>query len=125
MMKVVKILLGPELCWIFLYAIALVISRANKKNGFEYDSFIENAWYYIPLLSVLIFGLNWVPFVEKNWFLLRVWIAGIIMGHFVLETLISSYSQQGPGIGMGYLAGMLLLFVILIACSILKLVFKA
>lgn len=49
---------------------------------------------------------------------LRIWIAGIIMGHFVLETLMSSYSQQGPGIGMGYLAGMLLLFIILVAGSI-------
>ncbi len=123
-MKILKIVLGPELCWIFLYGIALAIARANKKNGFMYDAIIENAWFYIPLLSGLIFGLYWIPFVAKNWLLVRIWITGIIMGHFVLETLLSSYSQQGPGIGMGYLAGMLLLFVLLVIGSIIvKLVF--
>ncbi len=123
-MKILKIVLGPELCWIILYGVALAIARANKKNGFVYDAIIENAWFYIPLLSVLIFGLYWTPFVEKNWLWVRIWISGIIMGHVVLETTMKAYSNQGPGIGMGYLAGMLLLFILLVVGSIIvKLVF--
>ena len=117
-MKILKILLGPELCWIILYGLALGVAWANKKSGFAYDAIIENVWFYIPLISVMIFGLYWIPIVEKNWLLARIWISGIIMGHFVLETLLKSYSHQGPGIGMGYLAGMLLLFIILVAGSI-------
>jgi hypothetical protein len=35
-------------------------------------------------------------------------------GHFVLEKALSAYSTQGPGIGMGYLAGLMLLFFILV-----------
>jgi hypothetical protein len=52
--------------------------------------------------------------VEKNWLLLRVWIVGLVGGHFVLEKALSAYSTQGPGIGMGYLAGLMLLFFILV-----------
>lgn len=117
-MKILKILLGPELIWLILYALSSVLAWANKKSNFVYDGIIENAWFYIPLLSVLIFGLYWIPFVEKNWLLLRIWIVGIIIGHVVLETILNAYSTQGPGIGMGYLAGILLLFMTLVVGSI-------
>lgn len=117
-MKFLKIMLGPELCWILLYLLSRILAWANKRSNFVYDDVIENVWFYVPLLSAMIFGLYWIPMVEKNWLLVRIWISGIIMGHFVLEALLQSYSQQGPGIGMGYLAGMLLLFIILVAGSI-------
>lgn len=117
-MKILKILVGPEFWWIILYVLSRVLAWANKKSNFVYDGVIENVWFYVPLLSAMIFGLYWMPVVEKNWLLARIWISGIIMGHYVLETLLESYSQQGPGIGMGYLAGMLLLFIILVAGSI-------
>jgi len=117
-MKVLKIVLGPELYWVLLYMLSIILAQANKRSNFVYDDIIENVWFYIPLLSIMIFGLYWIPIVEKNWLLARIWISGIVMGHFVLETLLESYSQQGPGIGMGYLAGMLLLFIILVAGSI-------
>ncbi|MBK7808240.1 MAG: hypothetical protein IPJ51_18385 [Saprospiraceae bacterium] len=117
-MKVLKIVLGPELYWVLLYMLSIILAWANKRSNFVYDDIIENVWFYIPVISVMIFGLYWIPIVEKNWLMARIWISGIVMGHFVLETLLESYSQQGPGIGMGYLAGMLLLFIILVAGSI-------
>ncbi|MBP6235392.1 MAG: hypothetical protein KA270_17035 [Saprospiraceae bacterium] len=117
-MKVLKIVLGPELYWVLLYMLSIILAWANKRSNFVYDDIIENVWFYIPVISVMIFGLYWIPIVEKNWLMARIWISGIVMGHFVLETLLESYSQQGPGIGMGYLAGMLLLFFILLAGSI-------
>lgn len=123
-MKVLKIVLGPELYWVLLYMLSIILAWSNKKSNYVYDGVIENVWFYVPLISVLIFGLYWIPFVEKNWLLARIWISGIIMGHLVLETTMKAYSSQGPGIGMGYLAGMLFLFFILVVGSIVvKLVF--
>lgn len=123
-MKILKILLGPEVCWVIFYVLSYILAWANKRSNFAYDNLIENAWFYVPLLSITIFGLYWIPSVEKDWLWLRIWISGIVMGHFVLETLLQSYSQQGPGIGMGYLAGILLLFLVLIIGSVIvKLVF--
>ena len=117
-MKSVKILLGPEVYWIILYIFSILLSIANKKPAYTYNAIVENAWFYVPLLSIIVFGLFWVPFVEKNWLLARIWVTGIIMGHFVLEKMLSAYSSQGPGIGMGYLAGMLLLFILLVVGSV-------
>lgn len=123
-MKMVKYLLGPELFWMILYVLSVGLARSNKKFNYTFDGIIENSWFFVPLLSVLIFGLFWMPSVDKNWLLLRIWISGFIMGHFVLEKLMSAYSQQGPGIGMGYLAGILLLFIILVLGSIIvKIIF--
>jgi hypothetical protein len=117
-MKILKIIIGPELCWMILYMFSVTLSWTNKKSNYAYDGIIENVWFYVPLLSILIFALFWIPFVEKNWLLARIWISGIIMGHVVLETTMKAYSNQGPGIGMGYLAGMLFLFIILVIGSI-------
>jgi len=41
------------------------------------------------------------------------------MGHMVLETVLKAYSTQGPGIGMGYLAGILLVFIVLVIGSVI------
>lgn len=123
-MKILKILIGPELCWIMLYLLSCVFAWTNKRSNFAYDDVIENVWFYIPLISTMIFALYWIPFVEKNWLLARIWISGIIMGHVVLETIMKAYGNQGPGIGMGYLAGMLLLFILLVVGSVVvKIIF--
>ncbi|MBK6783289.1 MAG: hypothetical protein IPG79_05635 [Saprospiraceae bacterium] len=56
--------------------------------------------------------------------LARIWIVSLVFGHLTLEHLTSSYVQQGPGIGTTYIAGMLFLFVGLVAGSILISVLK-
>jgi hypothetical protein len=123
-MKIIKILIGPELYWLVLYILSIILAWANKKYSYVYDGIIENVWFYVPLLSTMIFVLYWIPFVGKNWLLARIWISGIIMGHLVFETTMKAYSSQGPGIGMGYLAGMLFLFFILVVGSVVvKIVF--
>jgi hypothetical protein len=113
-----RYLLGPELYWLLIYGAATIVAKANVPPTKPVDNFIENCWFYIPLLVLLTFGLWWIPAVEKNWLLLRVWIACIIGGHLAIEKVISAYSSQGPGIGMGYLAGMIFVFVFLVAGSI-------
>ena len=113
-----RFIIGPELFWLILYIIATIIAKGNAPPTKAMDDFIESCWYWIPLISTLIFALWYIPTVEKNWLLLRVWIVGLVGGHFVLEKAVSAYGKQGPGIGMAYLAGLLFIFIILIVGSI-------
>ena len=54
----------------------------------------------------------------KNWLLLRVWVAGVFGAHYALEKGMSAYSDQGPGIGAAYIAGISLAMFALVAGSI-------
>ncbi len=117
-----KYIIGPELLWLLAFGAAKLIAKANVPPSKAMDDFIEKSWFYVPLLVLFCFAMWWLPQVEKRWLLLRVWIACILGGHFVLEKIMSAYSTQGPGIGMGYLAGMLLLFFLLILGSIFILI---
>jgi len=113
-----RYLIGPELLWLLFYGGAILVARANVPPKYAVDDFIERSWFYIPLLVLLTFALWWAPVVEKSWLLLRVWVACIIGGHFVLEKIMEANSTQGPGIGMGYLVGMIFIFLWLVVGSI-------
>lgn len=113
-----RYIIGPELLWLLIYGVANLIAKANMPPTKSMDDFIEKCWFYVPLLVLLCFALWWLPMVEKNWLLLRVWVVSILAGHFVLEKIMGAYSTQGPGIGMAYLAGMLILFILLIIGSV-------
>ena len=113
-----RYLIGPELFWLLLYLAATLVAKANTPPTNAMDDFIDQCWFWIPAVSMLVFGLWWMPSVEKNWLLLRVWVFGIVGGHFVTEKTISAYSSQGPGTGMGYLAAMLFLFFGLVVGSV-------
>ena len=113
-----RYLLGPEFFWLLMYLAATLVAKANNPPTKAMDHFIESLWFWIPVVSVLVFGLWWIPFLEKNGLLLRVWIFGLLGGHLVLEKALSAYSTQGPGIGMGYLTGLILVFLGLVAGSI-------
>lgn len=120
-----KYVLGPELFWIVLYSLASILKQINTPPGNPLDSFIESLWFWIPVVSFLLFYLWKIPAVEKKGLLTRTWISGIIGGHLVIEKALTAYSEQGPGIGMGYLAGIMLLFCLLIVGTIIvKLFFR-
>ncbi len=114
----IRYLIGPELFWMLLYLAAKQLASANNPPVKSIDNLIDQLWFWIPALSLLVFGLWWIPSVEKNWLLLRVWVFGLIGGHLVLEKALSAYSSQGPGVGMGYLAGFLFVFVGLVAGTV-------
>jgi hypothetical protein len=118
MSRILQLFIGPEFLWLLIYAGAALLAKLNDPPSKAIDKLIENSWFYIPVLALLSFGLWYAPGVEKNWLLLRVWIASVVVGHYAMEKAMGAYSVQGPGIGMGYLAGMMLLFVILIAGSV-------
>lgn len=113
-----RYLIGPEFIWLLLYSGATLVAKINQSPTRPLDRFIDTCWFWIPMLTLLCFALWWVPSVEKNWLLLRVWIACIIGGHYVMEKIMNAYSEQGPGSGMGYLAGMIFVFVWLVVGTV-------
>lgn len=114
-----KYILGPEIIWILLLGISILIARSNTAPDFPMDDFIDKSWFLIALCGLMTYSLYFFPFVHKNFLFLRIWVICIFAGHHILETLTSAYSQQGPGIGMGYLAGMLFMIIALMAGSIM------
>lgn len=112
-----RYLLGPEIFWGILYLATIWLGKLNQTSK-SLDPFIESLWFWIPAMSTLVFGLWWIPSVEKSYLLMRIWICGLLGGHFVIERALSAYRQQGPGIGMGYLAGLMLEFFILMVGTI-------
>lgn len=117
-----RYIFGPELFWLIIYGISNFIAKSNIPPSKAMDDFIQKCWFYVPVLVVLCFILWWLPFVEKRWLLPRVWVASILGGHFVLEKIMSAYSEQGPGIGTAYMLGMGLLFFILMIGTVFILI---
>ena len=115
----IRFLIGPELFWLLIYTTARLVGNANVPPVKAIDDFIESSWFWISILTVVVFALWFIPVVEKKWLLPRVWVCSIFGCHLALESILSHYSSQGPGIGTGYLAGMLLQFAILIVGSII------
>ncbi len=119
-----KYLLGPETIWILIYFSTRILTKTHILPNKLLDTIILNCWYWVPLMTILLFALYWTPFSSHQWLLARIWIVSLVFGHLTLEHLTSSYVQQGPGIGTTYIARMLLLFVGLVAGSILISVLK-
>ncbi|MEZ4955952.1 MAG: hypothetical protein R2825_20510 [Saprospiraceae bacterium] len=113
-----RFLLGPELLWLLFYGAANLVAKVNVPPSKAVEDFIDKSWFYVPMLVLLCFALWWVPMVEKNWLLLRVWVFSIIGGHYVLEKILSAHSTQGPGTGTAWIVGMMFLLVVLFFGSI-------
>lgn len=119
-----KYIFGPESIWIMTYLLARILTKSNIIVHKSLDAIIANSWYWMPMMTVLLFAIYWIPFASNNWLMLRIWVLSLVFGHLTLEHLTSSYSQQGPGIGTTYLAGMLFIFVALIVGSIAVVILK-
>jgi hypothetical protein len=112
-----KHLLGPELFWLLLYLGAMTLGKANTSKAVE--DFIQTSWFWIPASSLLVFGLWWMPSVEKSaWLFLRVWIVGIVACYLVAEKAISASSFQNSGAGMGLVGAVCIQVFILIVGTI-------
>jgi hypothetical protein len=119
MNKAINYLAGPELLWMIFYAVVIVIIKATHSPIKSMDSFWVNTGFIVPLVLVpLTFALYFIPGVSHNWLLLRIWIAVLIGGNFVLSKSLSVHSEGGPGVGTVYMMGMAFVIVVLIAGSI-------
>lgn len=119
MNKLVHFLIGPELLWFFFYLVVLIIVKVTASPVKSMDDFWVSTAYLIPLVLLpLTFLLYYVPGVIKDWMLLRIWIVGILGGHFVLNRSLNARSEGGPGVGTAYMMGMIFVFIILVIGSI-------
>lgn len=119
MNKLSNYLIGPELLWVFFYMVVVILIKMTHAPIKSMDSFWVNTAFIIPLILIPItFGLYFIPGVIRPWLLLRIWIVGILGGHYVLSKSLSAHSEQGPGVGTAYIMGMIFLLIVLLAGSI-------
>lgn len=110
---------GPEVLWLSFYIVVIIIIKATHSPIKTMDSFWVNTGFIVPLIFIpLTFLLYYIPGVTHNWLLLRIWIAGLIGGHFVLSKSLSVHSEGGPGVGTVYMMGMIFVIVMLLAGSV-------
>lgn len=110
-----KYLVGPELFWLLLYLGAIVLGKANTPPSKTVEDWIGPAYVWIPMASLLVFSLWWMPFPAKGaLLLLRVWVFGIIGCWVVAEKVYAASIYQGPGVGMG-LVGALCIQILMLA----------
>ena len=72
----------------------------------------------MPVFALLTFALWWIPAVEKNWLLLRVWITCLIGGLYLFEKITDAYGKTGPGVGTAWMVSAMLLVVALLAGTV-------
>ncbi|MBO0947717.1 hypothetical protein [Fibrella forsythiae] len=113
-----SILIGPELLWLLMYGLVVLLASANTPPGRLADDLFESLSIIIPVLTAAGFLLWYLPVVEKRWLLLRFWIAGVLGGHIVLATGMAAHSQQDPDGEKAYLAGMVLVVFVLLVGSL-------
>ncbi len=123
MNKLSNFLIGPELLWIFFYMIVLLVIRMTNSPIKTMDSFWVNTAFMIPLVLIpLTFLIYFIPGSIHKWMLLRIWLVGIIGGHYVLNKSLQAHSEQGPGVGTAYIMGIGLVFIMLVAGTIFALI---
>ena len=119
MNRITSYLFGPELLWLSYYVVVIIIIKATHSPIKTMDSFWVNTGFIVPLILIpLTFLLYYIPGVTHNWLLLRIWIAVLVGGHFVLNKSLSVHSEGGPGVGTVYMMGMAFVIMMLIAGSI-------
>lgn len=123
MPRLVSFLIGPELLWALLLGVATLLAQANNPPSRSVEAILENLAWYVPLAALLMVGLWLMPGVAKSWLLLRLWIASLIGAHLALEKALSAHSEQGPGIGTVYIAGMSFLFFVLVVDTVVVAIF--
>lgn len=114
-----RFILGPELLWAFFYLSILGLIRFTRSPIKRMDTFWMTLMHFVPFIAIpLTFALYHFPGIEPNWLLLRIWIAGLLGAHFVLNRGLKAHSQQGPGVGTAYIAGMIFTIFMLLVGSV-------
>mgnify|MGYP001327155867 CR=1 FL=1 len=118
MPRYLQLLIGPELYWLALYGIVALLAKANTAPSYPVNKILDMLWWLVILAAISVFVLWFIPGLEKNWLLLRVWIAGLVMSHFILEKGLGALKDQNPGTGTAYIIGIIAVFFVLIVGSV-------
>ncbi len=119
MRNLIRLLLGPELLWLVFFMLTALAVKWTGAPEKKVDSIWVSLAYIVPFVGVpLTFTLYFIPGVERNWLLLRIWLACLIGGHYVLNKGLGAHSEQGPGVGTAYIMGLIFVLVVLFGGSI-------
>lgn len=119
MSKPFSLLIGPEVYWVALYGILLVIIRLTHTPAKSMDGFLLSLPYIVPLILIPVsFGLIALSDAKLGWLILRYWIVSVIGCHYILDKGLSQHTTGGPGVGTAYIMGMIFAFVGLLAGTI-------
>lgn len=111
---------GPELLWALFFLCIKGVIRYTRSPQKRMDTFWISLANFVPFIATpMTFALYQYPGVEHRWLLLRIWIAGVIGAHYVLDRGLSAHSRQGPGVGTAYIAGMALTIGMLLIGSVI------
>jgi hypothetical protein len=113
-----RYLLGPEIIWLTAYGLLLLPVKLKMAVPKGLDNFLESFYVWMPFFALLTFGLWWIPAVEKNWLLLRVWLTCLIGGLYIFEKVMDAYGKTGPGVGTAWMVCAMFLVIVLIAGTI-------
>ncbi len=114
-----RLLLGPEIFWLLLYLALqglIVVTESPQKSMDRY--WIRLATLVPFIIVPLSFTIYFLPGVVYSWMLLRMWLAGLVGAHYVLDRGMNAHTEQGPGVGTAYIMGMLFVICMLFICSL-------
>lgn len=119
-----RYLIGPELIWLLAYSIIILPVKMKLTITKGMDNFIETFWFWMPVFALFTFALWWIPSVEKNWLLLRVWLTCLIGGLYMLEKIMDAYDKTGSGVGTAWMvSAMLLVLALFVGTVVVKIKF--
>lgn len=119
MRDLLPFLFGPELLWGFFFLAIKGMIRFTGSPQKRMDTFWVSLANFVPFIAVpMTFALYRFPGVETYMLLARIWISCLLGAHFVLDRGLSAHSQQGPGVGTAYMAGMSMTIAMLLVGSI-------
>ncbi|MBK8954101.1 MAG: hypothetical protein IPM34_00905 [Saprospiraceae bacterium] len=122
MNRMAQWLVGPELYWLLMYLLVVVLIQASHSPVKYMDAFWIKISVFVPLIILpLSFGLYYLEFVPKRFLLIRLIIAGVLGCHFVIEKGLNAYTEQGPGVGSSYMVGIILLLIVLFVLTVIAL----
>lgn len=113
-----RYLIGPQLLWLSFYLILLGLSKMASPVAKSIDGFIETLWFWMPVIVLLSFSFWWMPFVEKKTLIFRMWGVSLIGGLYLFEKIAKVYGKTGPGMGTGYMVCAFLIFLALVAGTV-------
>ncbi|MEZ0483894.1 hypothetical protein [Fibrella aquatica] len=114
------VLIGPELLWLLVYGVITWLIDVNGMPHVLIDLLIKCLPIGMPSVAGMAFFAWYIPDVEKRWLLLRVWIASLVGAHGSMQKALLAFT--GKGAGLVYLAGMILVVLVLLVGSLFILI---
>lgn len=124
--RITTFLLGPELSWLLMYGLALLLVAPNQPPTEAGNVRLESlAWYVLFAAIILSFAPLYWSQSSLGWSMLRIGIAGLIGIASVATTFCSAIDyndSRNSGVGtlwmMLVIFGVLFLFLAMIVVSL-------